>query len=158
MRGRTLAILLLVALLLRIACGLSSLLTVVFDPLLVVAVLVAVLNKPGQTLLAGLLSGGLKDLWTGGWYGQYSFTHLVVSFVISKVGGLVDLARPFPVAAVLAVSTVAERGLRYALAVAFDRSVGEMQSPVIWILAIIANTILGLALRRLAQRLEGPSR
>jgi len=154
-RTRVLLLLTGAALLVRSAAGLWSPAAVVLDPLLVVNVLAALPGRAQRALGAALLTGLLADAWSGRWFGEIAFVHLVIAFVLSRLAASVDLLQPAPMALVLAAATAASWGLQVALSLAFDHNVGQMPGPGTWIAAIVINALLGLFARRLIQRLGG---
>ncbi len=158
MRGWTLVIMLALALVVQTLAGLSAALSSVVDPFLVVAVLAAMRGHRARALTAGFLSGVIEDAWASRWYGQFAFTHLVITFLIARVGVFVDLFQPLPVTITFAIATAADWGLQLGLAAAFDRPLAQTPGLWGWFEAMGANVVLGWIFLRVMRRLEAGER
>ncbi|UCF68012.1 MAG: hypothetical protein JSV80_01560 [Acidobacteriota bacterium] len=154
MTGRRLVALSLGALALTALAGLWSPVGAVIDPLLVVAVLAALPGRQATALGAGLLTGALEDGWRSLWFGLNAFTHMVVAFGMSVLAGRIDLTQTMPTALALAAATALDWALQLGISAMFDRPIGEPPAPAIWLVAMAANTLLGLFARGLMLRRE----
>lgn len=143
---------------LHILAGRWEGIALVIDPLLVVAVLGALPGRPSLALSIGLLTGALQDAWNSSWYGEHTFTHLVVAYLLSLLAQRMDLIGVLPAAAAVACATLADWGLQVGLRALFDRPLGAVPSTLFWGLAVLANTALALAFHRVLTAHREPKR
>lgn len=156
MRWLALILATLVALGLRALTGMWPGIALVFDPLLVVSALAALPGRPWLALVAGLLTGAIEDAWSGGWYGQNAFTHVVTAYLLALIAQRMDLLGWLPAALVVGVATLADWGLQLGLYTLFDRPFGTVPAAVVWGLAVVANTFAGLLFHRAIYGLGEP--
>lgn len=143
---------------LHILAGRWEGIALVVDPLLVVAVLGALPGRPSLALTVGLITGALQDGWNSTWYGEHTFTHLVVAYLVSLLAQRMDLIGMLPAAAAVACATLADWGLQVGLRALFDRPLGAVPSMLFWGLAVLANTGLALAFHRVLMAPRDPKR
>lgn len=124
------------------------------DPLLAVAVVAALPGRPGAALAAGLLTGLAEDAWRGDWIGQQALIHATVTWVLALVAARVDLVQSRPATLALLAAPVANWGLEIALALLFDRPLGDAPRPSRWAIAAAGTALVGLLARRVALRFE----
>ena len=124
------------------------------DPLLALAVVAALPGRPGAALAAGLLTGLTEDAWRGDWVGQQALIHSSITWALALVAARVDLVQLRPATLALVLAAIASWGLEIALALLFDRPLGQPAGPARWILAAAGTMVIGLVLRRIALAVE----
>jgi cell shape-determining protein MreD len=130
----------------------------VVDPLLVAAALGALPGRPPVALAIGLISGALQDAWNSSWYGEHSFTHLVIAYALTILAQRMDLLGLLPALIAAACATLADWGLQVGLRMLFDRPLGVVPPAFMWGIAVLANTAIALPMHRLMLAAPGERR
>lgn len=155
MKTRVMLLLAAGGIVIRAIAGLWAPLAMVTSPFLVVTVLAALPGRLQRAFWAAIVTGVLADAWTGRWYGEFTFVHLLIAFTLAMIARWVDLVQFFPAALSLAAATAAAWGIDIALVSAFDHPVGELPGPALWLAAMVVNTVIGLFAWRLARERKG---
>jgi cell shape-determining protein MreD len=150
-RPRVVFALAVAAVLLRWLMGLWSPLAAYANPLLAITI---VATLPGLALPAmgvGIATGLAQDVWTGRWFGQHAFAHLVVAYLLSLVSSRMDMVGWVPAAIALLVGSLVDWGILVGLSALFDRRVAGVPGPGAWAIMALANVAIGLVFFALAR-------
>ncbi len=124
------------------------------DLYLIVVVYISVRRSQEHALLMGAAAGLLQDVFNQTLFGIHGFSKCLIAFVISGLGSHFMLNQPLPKFGALALGTLAEFCIAWALLSMLGQKIPD---PVILLQRSLANGAAGLLLFLVLDRMDGSS-